>query len=401
MASRKPPPTSARTTKRPSGRATVPDLDLESKSVEPISLDKLDFDSENPRFGMTAGRNRSQTEILDYIVNDFGIDDVLSSIAVNGFFVAEPLIARAQGNGRWTVVEGNRRLAACLILADDPRAKNQQRKVSQYQALQEEAQRRRFSAVPAIKFEKDEKERDLLSYLGVRHIAASQGWDSFAKAAWIARVVERNDLTLHEIALMTGDQHRTIKRLLEGYYFITQLIEDGTFNPESSSRKGRGSNIDFPFSWVYTALGYPSVREYIGMPDEPMPKPIAAERRREASNLLVSMFGDSHKGQAAAIDDSRELGELAEAFGDPEKADLLRKGHRLDDVLFLTLPPETKLQDGLLECRDILQNIASMLDETKVSDEVTERFLPLARKVRNLASAIHKKLISADEDEDL
>ncbi|MCH7269558.1 hypothetical protein MMZ06_06950 [Burkholderia gladioli] len=363
-------------------------------------LDKLDFDSENPRFGMTAGRSRSQTEILDYIVNDFGIDDVLSSIAVNGFFVAEPLIARSQGNGRWTVVEGNRRLAACLILAEDPRAKNQQRKISQYRALQVEAKRRSFKAVPAIKFEKDEKERDLLSYLGVRHIAASQGWDSFAKAAWIARVVERNDLTLHEIALMTGDQHRTIKRLLEGYYFITQLIEDGTFVPESSSRKGRGSNIDFPFSWVYTALGYPSVREYIGMPDEPTPKPIAAQMRREASTLLVSMFGDSNRAISAAIDDSREIGELAEAFGDPEKADLIKKGHRLEDVLFLTLPPEVRLQDGLSECRDILQSIAAMLDETKLSDETKDRFQPLARKVRHLAMAVHKKLISVDEDED-
>ncbi|VVD29132.1 ParB/Srx family N-terminal domain-containing protein [Paraburkholderia dioscoreae] len=385
----------------PAKKAVTVDLDLESKSVEPIKLSLLDFDFENPRFGMTAGRTRTQTEILDYIVNDFGIEDVLSSISVNGFFVAEPLIARAQGNGRWTVVEGNRRLAACLVLAGDKRAKNQERKIAQYQGLQTKSKRKPFEAVPAIKFEQHEQERDLLSYLGVRHIAASQGWDSFAKAAWIARVVERNDLTLQEIALMTGDQHRTIKRLLEGYYFITQLIKDGVFDPESSSRKGRGSNIDFPFSWVYTALGYPTVREYVGMPEEPTPKPVAANKRTEASTLLVSMFGDSSKGRPAAIDDSREIGELASALGDEDKADLLRQGHRLEEVLYMTLPPATRLNDGLSECRDILQTIASMLAETMVADEVAEKYAPLAKRVRNLAGSIHRKLVSADDDEEI
>ncbi len=94
---------------------------VDNKQVTYVELAQLDFDAGNPRFGRTADAPRSQTEILDFIVNEFSVDDVLSSIAVNGFFVAEPLICREQDTGsRLTVVEGNRRLAACLILANDP-----------------------------------------------------------------------------------------------------------------------------------------------------------------------------------------------------------------------------------------------------------------------------------------
>ena len=60
------------------------------KAVHYYLLEKLDFDAQNPRFGRSANQARSQREILDYIVQDFGIDDVLSSIAVNGYFLAEP-----------------------------------------------------------------------------------------------------------------------------------------------------------------------------------------------------------------------------------------------------------------------------------------------------------------------
>ncbi len=54
---------------------------------------------------------------------------------------------------------------------------------------------------------------------------------------------------------MIGDQHRTIRRLLEGCYFIRQTIEAGEFRPQDSQRRGRGSVTDYPFSWVYTVLG--------------------------------------------------------------------------------------------------------------------------------------------------
>ncbi len=365
------------------------------KEVEYISLSELDFDSTNPRFGRTATQQRTQTEILDYIVNDFGIDDVLSSISVNGYFVAEPLICREQENStRLTVVEGNRRLAACLILAGDARAKNQERKREQYRAIQEENKRAAFSKVPIIRFQLHEKEKDLLSYLGVRHIAASQGWDSYAKAAWIARVVENNKLDLKEIALMTGDQHRTVRRLLEGYYFINQLIDDGKFVPETSVRKGRGSNKEFPFSWIYTLFGYPTARRFIGLGEEPTPRPIAAAKVDDARLVITAMFGDKQAGRSAAIDDSRKIGNLASLLDDQEKIALLQKGKSVDEIEYQTLPIESKLRDGLSDCKEILGDLMTALNATAPSEKLAGAFLPMAKQVSTLSSNLTKKLHS-------
>lgn len=366
----------------------------QNKEVEYFSLSNLDFDSKNPRFGRSAGSQRSQTEILDYIVSDFGVDDVLSSISVNGYFVAEPLICRQQeGTERLTVVEGNRRLAACLILVNDPRAKNQQKKVEQYTQIREQNNRQLFSQVPIIKFLLHEKEKDLLSYLGVRHIAASQGWDSYAKAAWIARVVENNELDLKEIAMMTGDQHRTVRRLLEGYYFINQLIDEGRFVPETSVRKGRGSNKEYPFSWIYTMFGYPAARQFVALGDEPKPHPIPKEKMDDARLLVVSMFGDSGAGRSSAINDSRKIGNLAAMFADPEKVVYLEKGKTVDEIEYETLPIETKLRAGLAECKNVLGDIIAVLSAMpSPPEQIGTTFLPLAKSVNQLSVSLVKQL---------
>lgn len=234
-------------------------ISLSSNSLQYITLDQLELDGDNPRLGAKAGQYKSQVEILDAVVNAFGVDNVLSSLAVNGYFAAEPLVVVQQGSGKFKVAEGNRRLASCLILSGDARARHHERRTAQYRELQDQYGTDPISEVPVQILEDD---HNLLSYLGVRHIAASQPWDSYAKAAWVAKVLRESNegLSLEDVSSMIGDQHRTVARALEGFYVVNQLRENAHFNPDDSYRPGRGSNPAYPFSWVYTALGYGPVR---------------------------------------------------------------------------------------------------------------------------------------------
>lgn len=365
-----------------------------NKTIEMVRLSDLDFDPRNPRFGLKGNERENQTDILDFIVKDFGIDDVLSSIAVNGYFSAEPLVCREQSNGRLTVMEGNRRLAACLILSGDRRASNQLKKRSAFQQLQEDSHRPAVTKVPVIRFGEHEEERDLLSYLGVRHIAASQGWDSFAKANWIARAVEEAGYTLNEISTMTGDQNKTVKRLLEGYYVINQLIESGDFVPGNSARKGRGSNPEFPFSWIYTLLYYPKARKFIGLPDNPQKNPVPKEKVKSASMLITRMLGDKTQVKPAAIDDSRNIGNLAAILDDPEKVELLSRGEVVENIDFQTLPIEKRLQSALIDCKEILSSLVSAMEATPPTEETANSLLKLSKEVHNLSSSVAKKLLT-------
>ena len=366
---------------------------LESKSTSLVELDRLSLDPDNPRFGL-QGTGSSQAQILDLIVEKFGVNDVLSSLAVNGYFEAEPMVCRKNPqSNQLIVVEGNRRLAACLIIVGDSRAANQAARSTEYGRLWSENGRPAIDPIPCILFENFEQEARLLSYLGVRHIAASQPWDSYAKAAWVAQVVERHDLDIQTVSIMIGDQHRTINRLLQGYYLVQQLISEGKFNPQDSVRRGRGSVTEYPFSWVYTVLGYATVRSFLNLADgSAQPDPLAEEKLVDGGLLLQAMFGNKSSGRNAAVGDSRQLGLLASALANPEKVRLLEQGKTLTDIEVLTQPIEKRLSEGLGSVRDTLRDLIARMSEQDVDPETADGVLPTSTGNRRMSAELERKL---------
>ena len=361
-----------------------------------LSLDNLFLDEKNPRFGLQE-RSASQEQILDHIVEKFGVDDVLSSLSVNGYFAAEPLVCRKiQDSENVTVVEGNRRLAACLIITRNERASNQARRSEEFSRLWREHGGQRIDPIPAIVFETNEQEREILSYLGVRHIASAQPWDSYAKAAWVAQVVETNALNIQDVSKMIGDRHRTVNRMLEGYYLVKQLTETGYFDQQNSIRRGRGSVTDYPFSWVYTILGYTTIRNFLELTDtEAMRDPIDETNLDKAALLLRAMFGDKSKGRNAAISDSRQMGSLASAFSDKEKVQLLEQGKTLSEIDTLTQPIEKRLSEGLGFIRDTLRDLIARLSEQDIQQEVASELVPASSRNRKLSAELDKRIKEA------
>lgn len=379
-------------------------IDTPEKQVTEMTLSNLLLDKDNPRFGDQT-ETTSQAEILDLIVEKFGIDDVLSSLAVNGYFAAEPVVCRRIDNSELVVVaEGNRRLAACLILVGDERAKNQATRTLQHKPTWEKHGKKPVDPVPAIIFGVHEQEQEILSYLGVRHIVSTQQWDSYAKAAWVARIVENSGVSIADVAVMIGDRHRTVRRLLEGYNFISQLIDAGMFQPENSIRRGRGSVTEYPFSWVYTILGYKAVREFLQLHENGAEKAPVAEKNLPKAVLLVrAMFGDRSKGQSAAVSDSRELGALASAVASREKITLLEQGKTLNEIGLLTQPLEDRLRLGLADVREIQADLVARLSENELARDVADEFVPLTGRNRKLSIELDKKVREAagsGEDKD-
>src|SRR5687767_7153431 len=85
-------------------------------------LDDLLLDKKNPR--LPDGYERSdQGELLHLLAEDYSLIDLGKSIAANGYFSEEPLVTVKQTKQeKWVVVEGNRRLAALLLVQDPERA---------------------------------------------------------------------------------------------------------------------------------------------------------------------------------------------------------------------------------------------------------------------------------------
>jgi hypothetical protein len=156
------------------------DVDREGKPNR-IEVGRLLLDVDNLRLGELE-KGIGQASVLDMIVERFGVEDFLSSLAINGFFSAEPLVCRANGNGSFTVVEGNRRLAASLIILGDQRARNQGTLHQRFSRVWADHGKPPIDPIPVIEFEGERPSESLLAYLGEKHIASAQAWDSYAKA---------------------------------------------------------------------------------------------------------------------------------------------------------------------------------------------------------------------------
>ncbi len=367
-----------------------------------LPVESLLLDGDNPRFGnLGDGDKQEQSAILDRVVERFGVGDILSSLAVNGYFSSEPLVCeKSPESGRFVVKEGNRRLVACLMILGDSRASNQQMRAGRFKKIWEDHNKPIIDPVSVIIFPYDDPR--ILSYLGVRHIASTQPWDSYAKASWVAQVVEKNNLKVSQISQMIGDQHKTINRLLEGYYLIQQLIKTGRFQPSDSVRKGRGSVSDYPFSWVYTILGYLTVRDFLKMESsEAIKEPLSKNNLQKGELVLKSMFGDKSQGRNAAIDDSRKLSSLAKVFGDKEKIRLLEQGKNIEEIEDLTQPIEQQLADGLGRTKSILRNLISGLAEHSIHQDSAKDLIADSSGNRNLAASLDKKIreIASGDDE--
>ncbi len=357
---------------------------LQGKEIVGIELADLHFDPRNPRFGASAGRLRQESDVLDYIVDKFGVDDVLSSIAVNGYFSSEPILVLEE-RGKKIVAEGNRRLAACLILAGDPRAAGQERRQDHFQRMHQKYGSKRFQPLPAVIFKSEAEKAELIPYLGVRHIAGAQQWDSFAKAAWVADAVNNRGVKLEDVIRMIGDDTNLSVRMLHGFYVVEQLRENGRFVPEQSHHRGQKSNPDFPFSWVYTALGFKPVREWVQLPDDPREFPLDATGEDRAAELFLWMFGQ--KKNPPAIEESRELKDFAKAVRSPDMLRLLRSGETMKEVVRKVRAPGEQISEALTDAQNALGSAIKIIAEG-IDSEVAEQNVDLVKKVRSLATKV-------------
>lgn len=378
-------------------KAAIPNGDL-THPVTPVPLENLHFDVRNPRYGPRSRRFKDDTDILDEIVGSFGVRDLLSSLAVNGYFASEPLVGIKEPKGDGVkVMEGNRRLAACLILANDRRARNQKKLYSYYSPIHKSHGSKPVEPVPVMVFEGRNAARELLPYLGIRHIVGSQTWDSYAKAAWVARVVEDGDLDLDEIILMIGDDQRTSERILSAYYLVEQLMDHDRFDPKDSIRKGKGSQAEFPFSLVYNALGFASIKRWINMPEGERAfarNPIRGSLDN-AEALLHFICGSKRLEFDPSIKESRELSTLARAVAVPALANALKRGKPLSEVAQEALPARERVETGLVSARFTLEDVLGVVGRGSLGAADATEILPTSREVKTLSAEIADQVARA------
>ncbi|MGR3273341.1 ParB N-terminal domain-containing protein [Thalassococcus profundi] len=243
---------------------------MQNDRQQEIPLEQLDLDLQNPRFGLLAAED--QNEALRILYESADLKELWRSIAQVGFERFEPLIAiPGASEGRFIVIEGNRRLAACKTLINPSELGR-----SAMRALPElgPSQRASIDTLPVVVV-RDRAEAD--AFIGFKHVNGPATWSSIAKARFGVRLLEAEISAvsrkekMQDLSDKLGDGPSVLLRTFVGYKVYQQAIAEGIADAPVEGDK------PIEFSHLYTMLNHPPTRSFLGF----SPGPLSADDVRD------------------------------------------------------------------------------------------------------------------------
>ncbi len=287
----------------------VKTLEAEAR-LEYVSPDLLDFDPSNPRFaGLMDGR--SQDEIQKALFGEpYYASALVDSLVENGFIDYEPLVVKQCGT-RYTVVEGNRRLAAIREIRARP---------ERYAGRKSD-----LGSIPVLIFPKKpdkQQQNEMRVYLGVRHLLGFREWPPISKAQFLeneSRAPGGLERVLNETR-MTRDK---AKRFLVPYRLLGQA---GVKLPQGED-----------FWMLGEALQRTGIKKYLQLQVDPKTLEVRGYDKKHLGLLLDDLYGRKKAGGerdpgTRIVGDTRDLSRLAKVLGADKATVALRGGKPLEDA---------------------------------------------------------------------
>jgi hypothetical protein len=284
-----------------------------------IPISDLLLDPQNPRIPDTK-KGASQADLA--ITLDMGFDafTVAELMAIHGYFSSEPMIAIPSENGKWIVVEGNRRLTAVLGLTDS-NIRSQFLDVKKWEALASISKITSTDRIPVV-IAKNRMEA--VPVIGQRHISGILAWRPYPQARYIANLIDVENLTSVQVAMMIGLPKTT----------VNDLYRDQAIAAQAKSIGIDTGKVESFFSLLTVAMRNSKLREHVGAPIsaqlKPGTNPIPEDKVAELKEVLGFIFGN--KEREPVISDSRQITSLANVVANPAGLQALRDGKSLDEA---------------------------------------------------------------------
>lgn len=331
----------------------------------------LKLDLQNPR--IPDATFRSEDEALEYLFTQADLGELIQSIGNSGWLDFEPLIVE---EASMTVIEGNRRLAALRILAD--------------QSLQ---QRLRASipvpmhanALPGeVQVNFVQSRREARDFIGFKHVNGAFKWDSYAKARFAYAWLKDGD-DIDEVSRRLGDGHNTISRLVNGVVVLEQAEAARLFDKEQRTKKS------FYFSHLYTALSTPNVRQYLGLPDNDntvlTSDPVPTTHRANLKNLLSWLYGQEDE-PSVIKSQNPDLGHLVSVLGNDRATSALAASRNLDRAFEMIEDKARAFEKAFYQLADAAQVVSGVIARYDSKSDLLDDAETLQRTVTYIVQAI-------------
>ena len=310
----------------------------------------LRFDLRNPRFLDEDLGN--EENIIQYLYDYVDVDELIQSILSAGYIDFEPLVVLRDDN---TVLEGNRRLAALRLIASEELRRRLKIKLSTVEDAKPLPDRVRVLWVDTRSQARD--------FIGFKHINGPFKWDALAKAKYAAEWLEEGD-DIATISRTLGDNHNTVRRLVNGWFTLQQAIADG-FQLDQISKK------HFAFSHLYTALTRAAVRDYLGLSAEdlsatPRPNLITPEHAEDLQRLMSWLYGQENKKEPTLIQSQNpNLNELSKVLAHKEAKRMLLANRNLPTAYERVVPASFRFEEAIMkaakQCEDAMALAGTMM----------------------------------------
>ncbi|MAZ70272.1 ParB N-terminal domain-containing protein [Porticoccus sp.] len=353
--------------------------------VQKILTTELGFDSDNPRF-YRLNNEHSQEDLIEDMFDDEGVADLMRSIGQKGYFEGEPLLVTRE-NDKFIVVEGNRRLAAVKLLNGEitppPKRTN-----SVKQIVEETIVEPPFE-LPCIIYP---ERRDVLRYLGYRHITGIKEWDSLSKAKYLAKIrtefyaEETIDNQMRDLAKDIGSRSDYVAQLLTALNLYLHAERKSFFDLQMTAK-------DVVFSYITTALNYKRITDWLGLESKNDLEP-GSLNEENLKSLFSWMFVKDQQGRTI-IGESRRLSEIAAVVSDQAAVNVLKETSILDEAFLYSDGPQEALNNALQSAISKAESSWKLL--LKV-DPLNHSHLSLAEKLANSARDIRNHLRDKLED---
>lgn len=318
-----------------------------------IPVTDLEYDKENPRLPHSVVDSDREEDVIDWMLKDASIIELMGSIGEKGFFPGEPLLVVQKGKTKkYTVVEGNRRLTAVKLLNNPGLAT---RRLPSINLLVEEANKKP-KELPVMVFP---KRKEILDYLGFKHITGVKQWSALAKAKYLKELQgEYKSLKISidgqykKLAKSIGSRADYVRDLLIGLEVYDNIHKKQYF-------KIKGLNEDsIDFGVYYNALKYANIPKFIGI-DKGAENPT---QKINLSNLesLTKIISEKDEDKNTKLGESRNLSILNSIILEEKPFQMFVKGKSLEEAsLYLEGP------HGIF--RNSIQKTISFLNESQIA----------------------------------
>jgi hypothetical protein len=254
------------------------------------SLDELNLDPMNPRLGRNNTRpDLPQSDILE-LMKDWTLDELaVSFLESGGFWTHEAVLVtkeRLYEEYQLVVIEGNRRLAALMLLREALEGRPTSKKWADI-ATDAKPLKNLFTRITYIEIDSRE---DIESFLGFRHVTGIKEWRPAEKAEYIAKLIDERGMDYEEVMKKIGSKTQTVRQNYISYRLLLE-IEETVDVP--------GENLEDRFSVMYLSLRTKGVQKYLHIDIQADPKkakrPVPRQHLEALAKFAIWLFGDEDR----------------------------------------------------------------------------------------------------------